>query len=166
MGEACAIAKEIGVPVKVLWTREDDMHHDHYRPGGFHFLKAGVDAGGKVVAWRNPLRQLRRQLEGRERLRNSGADQRRGVPGAAGAQLRFPVDVDPARCADRAMRAPRSNAFSWAFQSFIDELAQAAGKDPLQFRLDMLLGRRSCRARRRARRLRSPCVHAECSRRT
>ena len=131
--EAAWIAKTAGAPVKLLWTREDDTQHGVYRPGGFHYLKGGVDAAGSSSRGRTTSSRSATAT----RSRRTPAFRHR-VSRAVHSELRGRAVDHAVRHADRPLRAPGSNAIAFVMQSFIDELAHAAGKDPLQFRLDLL----------------------------
>jgi isoquinoline 1-oxidoreductase subunit beta len=135
--EAAWIAHKVGAPVKLIWTREDDLRHDFYRAEGFHYMRGGVDAQGNLVAWKNHF-----VAPG-----NNGAPTLMGdmpaneFPAAFVPNYRYDLSVYPSGIPTGYWRAPRSNGLAFIQQSFIDELAHAAGADPVAFRLKMLEGK-------------------------
>jgi len=141
VAEVAMISKKTGWPIKLQWSREDDVKNDFYRPGGLHEMHAGLDGNGNVTAWA-------------QRLASGSKYYRRpNMPDAElfGAELY--VDDFPRRIVDNvrmeyfhnniglprgSWRAPAHTANAFVIQSFIDEIAHDTGQDPLQLRLDLL----------------------------
>ncbi len=140
--EAAAIAQRVAAPVKLTWSREDDLRHDHYRAGGFHFLRGALDGQGRLTAWHNHF------VTFANRVQRDGQSVLQPGSGASLSGDEFPgrwvanclLEQTPMECGIPMgpWRAPGSNVFAWVFHSFIDELAHAAARDPLEFRLELL----------------------------
>jgi isoquinoline 1-oxidoreductase beta subunit len=135
MCEAAVIAKQAGVPIKLVWTREDDMQHDFYRVGGFHSFKGGVDKAGKLVAWGNHF--ITFTADG-ERPTSGGDLSPDEFPAQLLPNVRVTQTKLPLKIPTGPWRAPRSCAIAFPIQSFIHECAVAANRDHLEFLLEIM----------------------------
>jgi isoquinoline 1-oxidoreductase beta subunit len=134
MAEAAWIAREAGVPVKLVWTREDDMTRSVLRAAGWHHLEAGLDKAGRLVAWRNHFISFG---EGETYARAAGIDPKQ-FPARFVPNFRTEASLMPLKAPTGYYRAPSNNGFGFVMQGFIDELAAMAGADPLAFRQSLL----------------------------
>jgi isoquinoline 1-oxidoreductase beta subunit len=138
MVEAAVIAQMAGEPIKLVWNRRQDLQHDMYRAGGFHHFKAGLDAAGKLTAFKDHFVTFADVNYRVGDQTASGADlSATEFPARFVPNLEYGFTVLPLGHPTGPMRAPGSNALAYVFESFMDELAEAAGKDPLDFRLEV-----------------------------
>lgn len=143
--ETALISKAVGRPVRLIWTREDDMQHDRYRPAGHHHMQAGIDATGQVVAWTHRLASTSKYYRrpGVEDADLWGSEiYLDDYPANIIPNLRyeyFPVQSGVPR---DSWRAPGHTANAFAVQSFLDEIAHDLGQDFLSFQLALLGGSR------------------------
>jgi isoquinoline 1-oxidoreductase beta subunit len=134
MVEAAWIARETGKPVQLLYTREDDMQHDFYRPAGWHHFKAGLDKAGNMIAFDQHFITFTRDGE----IVSGGDLSPKRYPAGLVENFRLRQSTIESRVPTGPWRAPGNSAYCWAYQSFFDEVALAGGVDPLQFRLRLL----------------------------
>jgi isoquinoline 1-oxidoreductase beta subunit len=137
--EAIYLSWTIKKPVQVVWTREDDMRHDYYRPAGFHRLRAGTDEGGGLIAWHVHTATTSRN---KFAMSNSPPEQTEVFPDAFPAGLipnfRMAYSAADSSVPTGAWRGPGKNANTFVDQCFLDEIAHAAGKDPVAIRRALL----------------------------
>jgi isoquinoline 1-oxidoreductase beta subunit len=150
--EAAVVSKQIGAPVQVVWTREEDFRHDYYRPAGYHHVQAGLDAQGRLVAWRYHLIGLSRNSYRQNTPPEGTETYGLYAPVSPDPKRQFENDFVPFLVADSrveftdvtsaiptgAWRAPAHNANAWVIESVFDELAHLGGLDPVALRLGVL----------------------------
>jgi len=132
--EAIEMSRRVGAPIKHTWTREDDIHHDFFRVGGFQSVKGALSGSGKLVAFEDHFIGMT----------NNG----KPVSGSRFRKTEFPMlNVNNVRATKTMFeigtpcgpwRAPGANTTAFVIQSFIHELAHAAGRDHLEFLLEIM----------------------------
>ncbi|WP_240768848.1 xanthine dehydrogenase family protein molybdopterin-binding subunit [Paracoccus liaowanqingii] len=139
--EAAILSREAGAPVKLTWTREDDLHHSYYHTVSVERMEAGLDADGKAVAW---LHRTAAPTIGSI----FAPDPKEKLPFELGMGLtNMPLDIPNVRAENP--QAPAHVRIGWyrsvsniphafAIQSFIAELAEAAGRDPRDYLLEVI----------------------------
>lgn len=136
--EVTAIARRLeGTPVKLQWTREDDMAFDFYRPGGFHSYRAALDESGKMIGFSDHFISVSQDENSQDPMASAelGTDI---LPMEHVENVRVTQTLQPAAIQTGPMRAPGSNAYGFTFQGFLHEVSEAAGKDFRDFLLDLL----------------------------
>lgn len=143
MLEATLIAREVGRPVKLIRSREEDLRRDYYRSCSLQVVKGGLDANGKIVAWEKTLvaaypggRDMEfygLDKEGRDQFALNGSDHVYDIPNQFVRAIRGQTGM-----AVGYVRAVAPNYTFFAVETFMDEMAHLAKADPVQFRLSML----------------------------
>jgi isoquinoline 1-oxidoreductase subunit beta len=145
VAEAALVSKAFGAPVQVMWTRDDDMRHDWYRPAGMHHLRAAFDAKGNLTGWTHRLASAARNYR---RPGIGEADYWKSeifvddFPGNIVENLRLEYFPAKSGAPRDSWRAPSHAVNAFAVQSFLDEIAHQRGEDPLALRLRLLGGSR------------------------
>lgn len=138
VAEATLISKAVRRPVRLVWTREDDIRHDPYRPGSCHLMQAALAVDGTLTGWRHRLAthsRIHRVKGAPARLTEYYPD---GFPAGHVANLQVGYFLLPSAAPRGAWRAPGHVVNAFAIESFLDEVAHAAGKDPVDLRLEMI----------------------------
>jgi len=142
IAEAVLISMKTGAPIKLVWTRECDMGTDLYRPGGAHLLRAAIDRDGRLTGWEH-------RVASQSRRYRTTPDQSPAAlwqselfpddhPGSLAVNQRYDYVPMPSATIRGAWRAPGHTVNAWVQQAFLDEVAAAAGQDPLAYRLALL----------------------------
>jgi isoquinoline 1-oxidoreductase beta subunit len=134
---AVQASKAVGAPVKLIWTREDDMRHDAYRPPAREELAGGLDAGGNLIAWQLHItspsitqRFAPQTTDPFDSVVEAAINNLYGVPNLLVSYSRQEIGIDVGY-----MRSVSHAPNCFAIESFMDELAAAAGQNPYDFRL-------------------------------
>lgn len=141
VAEATMLSQKTGWPIKLQWTREDDMQNDFYRPAGLHEMQVGLDADNRITAWTQRLASASKYYR-RPDMPIADLWQAELYPDDFPRHIvenfRLEYFHNPIGLPRGSWRAPAHTANAFVVQSFIDEIAHETGQDPLQLRLDLL----------------------------